>query len=122
MDNSMEHFIPTLTNNEDSSNILDKMSESKITIILPTNLEESDLQFRSDLTPLTRTKPKKGEIRKESTELKESAISSMKVSEYSRGENTFLKDLHKQLQGPQTAWARIELIPHWHTPKKIKKQ
>lgn len=99
----MEHFIPTLTNNEDSSNILDKMSESKITIILPTNLEESDLQFRSDLTPLNRTKPKKGEIRKESTELKESAISSMKVSEYSRGENTFLKDLHKQLQGPQTA-------------------
>jgi len=43
MDNSMEHFIPTLTNNEDSSNILDKMSESKITIILPSNLEESDL-------------------------------------------------------------------------------
>ena len=28
LENSMEHFIPSLSNNEDSSNILDKLSES----------------------------------------------------------------------------------------------
>jgi hypothetical protein len=58
-------------------------------------------------------------------ELKDSAITDMRSfrqEEVSKGE-LFLKDLHKQLAGnhPPVARARIELIPHKHTPKKSKK-
>lgn len=59
-----------------------------------------------------------------SSVLKESAISSFRssqVNEYSWGEKTFLKDLHKQLA--PTHIAQIELIGgHRITPKKDKKR
>jgi len=89
----MEHFIPSLSNNEDSSNILDKLSESWLTIILPSKLEDTDFMKGPDLiSPWVKWKD-------ESQALKESAISSMKTSrihEMSKGEKSFLKDLHKQ--------------------------
>lgn len=76
--------------------MFDKMSESKLTIVLPSNVESSDIQFWSDLIS-PKNWNQSTHIRKESAELWESAISSMKsnIGEFSRGEKSFLKDLHK---------------------------
>ena len=81
--------------------------------MLPLKLEDTDLWGGKDIESpknsrqLVRTKSKKSlhskeerKIKDMSSVLRESAITSMKESdfnEFSRGEKSFLKDLHKQL-------------------------
>jgi hypothetical protein len=98
------------------SNILDKINDSHYTILLPIKLDGGDI-FSPDLASPTHEedplheKQRKRKIPNLSSMIKESAISifhSHIEADFSRGEKSMLKDLHKQLIPSQRR--NIELV------------